>query len=497
MDYLLLSYVLYYEGLVPPHIAAGINLNFWPAGPLFRRGGAFFMRRSFRGNKLYSAVFREYLALLFQKGYSVEYFTEGGRSRTGRLLPPKTGMLAMTVQTLLRGGSERPITLVPVYLGYEHVMEIGTYMKELKGKNKEKESAWQVLGAIKKLRNFGLGYVNFGKPIPLASFINDKAPNWRESINELEAQKPSWLTPTVNRLSQRVMREINNAAALNPMNLCALSLLCAEQRSLSRKALETQVDTYLTLSRKVPYHPQATVPEEDAITLVGHAIAMQKFTVVEDGLGEIISLEGKNAILMTYYRNNIIHMFALPSLIASCVLRHRQLSKENMFRIVSEIYPMLKAELFMDWDNAALKNQFDAQISTMEQLGLVICKGDILQVPSHTSNHRNQLILLANVIQETLQRYTITLAQLTLHPELERGQLESSSQKIAERLASLHGISAPEFFDKKVFSIFITSLKEGGYMDEQQGAERTQALHHTIAMLLATEVNQTINEAIS
>ncbi|WP_181941200.1 1-acyl-sn-glycerol-3-phosphate acyltransferase, partial [Klebsiella pneumoniae] len=82
----------------------GINLNFWPAGPIFRRGGAFFIRRTFKGNKLYSTVFREYLGELFSRGYSVEYFVEGGRSRTGRLLDPKTGTLSMTIQAMLRGG---------------------------------------------------------------------------------------------------------------------------------------------------------------------------------------------------------------------------------------------------------------------------------------------------------------------------------------------------------------------------------------------------------
>ena len=128
MDYLLLSYVLYHQGLVPPHIAAGINLNFWPAGPIFRRLGAFFIRRTFKGNKLYSTVFREYLGELFSRGYSVEYFVEGGRSRTGRLLDPKTGTLSMTIRAMLRGGT-RPITTVPIYIGYEHVMEVGTYAK--------------------------------------------------------------------------------------------------------------------------------------------------------------------------------------------------------------------------------------------------------------------------------------------------------------------------------------------------------------------------------
>ena len=185
MDYLLLSYVIMHEGLVMPRIAAGINLNFWPAGAIFRKGGAFFIRRSFAGNRLYSTIFREYLGLLFERGYSVKYYTEGGRSRTGRLLPPKTGMLAMTIQSLLRG-IDRPLTLVPVYLGYEHVMEVGTYHKELSGSEKKNESIWGVLKAIKNLRNYGNGYVNFGEPINLNQYLSKQIPNWKEAIVEFD-----------------------------------------------------------------------------------------------------------------------------------------------------------------------------------------------------------------------------------------------------------------------------------------------------------------------
>ncbi len=122
----------------------------------FPPSGAFFIRRTFKGNKLYSTVFREYLGELFSRGYSVEYFVEGGRSRTGRLLDPKTGTLSMTIQAMLRGGT-RPITLIPIYIGYEHVMEVGTYAKELRGATKEKESLPQMLRGLSKLRNLGQG----------------------------------------------------------------------------------------------------------------------------------------------------------------------------------------------------------------------------------------------------------------------------------------------------------------------------------------------------
>ena len=133
IDYLLLSYVLYKNGLMPPHIAAGINLNMPVVGPILRRGGAFFMRRSFRDNPLYATVFNEYMHVMFSRGYSVEYFVEGGRSRTGRMLQPRPGMLSMTVRSFLRD-HRKPIVFVPVYIGYEKVMEGRSYLGELRGK---------------------------------------------------------------------------------------------------------------------------------------------------------------------------------------------------------------------------------------------------------------------------------------------------------------------------------------------------------------------------
>lgn len=210
----------------------------------FPPSGAFFIRRTFKGNKLYSTVFREYLGELFSRGYSVEYFVEGGRSRTGRLLDPKTGTLSMTIQAMLRGGT-RPITLIPIYIGYEHVMEVGTYAKELRGATKEKESLPQMLRGLSKLRNLGQGYVNFGEPMPLMTYLNQHVPDWRESIDPIEAVRPAWLTPTVNNIAADLMVRINNAGAANAMNLCCTALLASRQRSLTREQLTEQLNCYL------------------------------------------------------------------------------------------------------------------------------------------------------------------------------------------------------------------------------------------------------------
>ncbi|AJZ87672.1 glycerol-3-phosphate 1-O-acyltransferase PlsB [Cedecea neteri] len=495
MDYLLLSYVLYHQGLVPPHIAAGINLNFWPAGPIFRRLGAFFIRRTFKGNKLYSTVFREYLGELFSRGYSVEYFVEGGRSRTGRLLDPKTGTLSMTIQAMLRGGT-RPITLVPIYIGYEHVMEVGTYAKELRGATKEKESFMQMVRGLSKLRNLGQGYVNFGEPLPLMTYLNQHVPEWKDSIDPIESIRPAWLTPTVNDIAASLMVRINNAGAANAMNLCCTALLASRQRSLTREQLTEQLDCYLNLLRNVPYSPDATAPTVSADALIDHALQMNKFEVEKDTIGDIIILPREQAVLMTYYRNNIMHMLVLPSLMASIITQHRHISRAELLRQIEVVYPMLKAELFLRWEKSELGREIDALIAEMERQGLVMVAGDEVQI---NPNRSRTLQLLAAGVRETIQRYAITFWQLSATPSINRGTLERESRTVAQRLSVLHGINAPEFFDKAVFTSLVLTLRDEGYISDTGDADATETIkvYQMLADLVTSDVRLTIESSAS
>ena len=172
MDYLLLSYVIYKRGLRIPYIAAGDNLNIPVLGEILRSGGAFFMRRSFKGNALYSTVFKEYLHTLMQRAVPIEYFIEGGRSRSGRLLPPKLGMLAMTVGSYLRDPA-KPVVFVPTYISYERIMEGATYVGELKGKPKESENLLSLIKTAQKIeRVFGTVHLSFGEPLHLTHFLD-------------------------------------------------------------------------------------------------------------------------------------------------------------------------------------------------------------------------------------------------------------------------------------------------------------------------------------
>ena len=484
MDYLLLSYVIYHQGMVPPHIAAGINLNFWPAGPVFRHGGAFFLRRSFKGDKLYSTVFREYLSQLFARGYAVEYFTEGGRSRTGRLLQPKTGMIAMTLQAQLRG-IKRPLTFVPVYLGYEHVMEVNTYLKELKGSRKEKESLWQVVGILGKLRNFGRSFVNFGEPLTLHQFLQQQVPEWRSDIDPTGQCRPEWLPATVDILAKQLMTRINDAAAVNGLTLSALALLATDKQALPREDLLAQIRLYTELLQRVPYSPFNTVPTASAEELLEQALELNKFQVEEDKLGQIITMDRYQAILMTFYRNTILHLFALPSLVATLIERNEGLNHVDLLARCRRIYPLLKNELFLRYELDELDTQVPAILAAFQDLALIEEHSDGYWV---RPEEQMRLLLLGQSIQETLQRYAITLSQIQQQPAITLQQLESDSQMMAVRLATLHGIHAPEFSDKSLFKTLLLSLQQEQYLqcqsEDQPVTQDGEALAELAAILL-------------
>lgn len=492
MDYLLLSYVLYRQGLVPPHIAAGINLNFWPAGPIFRRLGAFFIRRSFRGNKLYTSVFRKYLAELFIRGYSVEYFIEGGRSRTGRLLDPKTGMLMMTIQTLLRG-DPRPISIVPVYIGYEHVLEVATYAKELRGAAKQKENLWQTLKAFFKLKKLGLGYVNFGDPIPLNQFLTQNVPNWREAIEPSGTLRPNWLTPTTNLLAKGIMESINSSAAVNAMNLCSTFLLASQQNALTKQQLIEHINYALILLKSVPYSNLVTVPEQSAEQLFEHAKQMGKFVITTDQAGEIVSLTQEQAILMTYYRNNIQHLLIIPAIIARIILKQNRISKDELIEQVKLIFPLVKAELFIYYEEEQLLDYISKLLQCLDDINLINFTPERITV---NYLKLTSLQLLASISKDTLQRYVITFSLLQKDPTISRANLEKESRLIAERLSVLHGINAPEFFDKGVFSTLVSTLKDLGYLDAQEtgNSEKITQISNTLKPLITNRIMQTIEE---
>ena len=477
IDYLLLSYLLFTNGLTPPHIAAGINLNMPVVGSLLRRGGAFFMRRTFKGNPLYTAVFNEYLHSLFSKGFPVEYFVEGGRSRTGRMLQPKTGMLAITLRSFLRS-NRLPIVFVPVYIGYERVLEGRTYLGELRGASKKKESIFDLLKVINAIRKqrFGSVWVNFGEPIKLAEFLDQQQPDWRSQ--PLAPQyRPNWLNEATNQLAGRIARHLNEAAAVNPINLVALALLSTRTLALDDKALTRVLDLYLALLRSVPYSPHTSLPEGDGQALIDYATGMDLLAEQKDALGKIHYLDENNAVLMTYYRNNVLHIFALPALLASFFQSSSRISREQILRFTRALYPYLQAELFIRWSLDELDEVIDQWLAAFVAQGLLREEDGMFLRPPPSSRQFVLLTLLSRAIAQTLQRFYMAIA-LVLNAgqnAISAEQLEDLCTVMAQRLSILHGLNAPEFFDKSLFRHFIQTLLDKGVLRQDEAGKLS---HH-------------------
>jgi len=462
IDYLLLSYTLYHEGLVPPHIAAGINLNFWPAGPILRRGGAFFLRRSFGGNKLYTAVFNEYIFQLMDRGIPLEFFPEGGRSRTGRLLPPKTGILAMTLQSCLRG-TRKPVAIVPVYIGYERMFEGKSYLNELRGGEKKKESMGQLLGIRKTLKQaFGKVYLNFASPVFLNQYLDQHQPDWHQFKGQANA-KPGWLSPQVNDLAAIVMQKINASVTLNSVSLVALILLSTERNAIGLKELESQLCLLTRLHELAGYSEQTYLPESSPAAIVRQAEKLGTIFIAPNPLGEIVTTDEQSAILLTYYRNNILHIFMTSALIASSFLNRRSLTQEDLIAELAMLFPLLKKELFLHWQAPEFEAQIERCVEVFIANKLISRDGQELTRADDNTSGFNQLFVHAQIARPTLLRYgiiTLLLSAQSGQKPISRSDLEIRSQQLAQRIAALYGLNAPEAFDKNLFRNTVNVLRE-------------------------------------
>ena len=463
-DYLLMSYQLHVSGVVVPHIAAGSNLNLPVIGPILRRGGAFFLRRSLKGNALYSVVFNEYLAQLIDRGVPIEYFIEGGRSRTGRLLAPRAGILAMTVRAFLRA-PRRPVLFQPVYIGYEKLMEGKSYAGELSGQPKEKESLFNLLRGLRGLlkQRFGHVALNFGEPIELSPLLDAASADWRKDGGDPDA-KPEWLRGVVDQLAERIQININRAADVNPINLLALVLLATPKHAISERDLLTQLELSKTLLEELPYSTRVTLTPMNAAAIIAYGEQMGWIERVKHPLGDVLTVSGEQAVLLSYFRNNVLHLMASAAWIACCFLNNRRMSRDAILRLGGIIYPFIQGELFLPWDDDGFRGQLQATIDFLVRRGLLETNNDGRTLERNTGQEDSafQLKVIARSLIQAFERYYITIAALAKNgPHAMTGaELENTCTLTAQRLSLLNELSAPEFFDKALFRGFIQKLRE-------------------------------------
>ena len=454
IDYLLLSYVLFHRGFMVPHVAAGDNLDLPVVGGVLRRGGAFFMRRRFSGDRLYHAVFSEYIYQVFRRGHAVEYFVEGGRTRTGRLLPARTGVLQMTIEAHRRG-VPRPIVFVPVYVGYDKLVEAASYVDELRGAAKQNES---VSGLFRNLRlvrqSFGSAQLCFGKPIMLDELLNG------------DVERPA------RAIGVEIARGINASAYLNATNLVALTTLSMPRQAIDESSLIEQIELYRNLiNRDAPHHDYRVtdMPAKDVVRHVEKLGLLNRDTGAGSGAGtdgQVLSHDEFTAVLMTWYRNNVLHVLAAPAFVACLMVNRRMgIRRADINRLYTTVYPYVEQEVQTD-----CSDDVNRWLDHLRSEGLAELRGNTFVAPRDPVA-RFRLRLLANVVMPVLERFYICISLLCRagSANLDRTTLLTDWTTTARRISRLYGLNAPEFSDPRLIDGFVQHMTEAGVLENDAG----------------------------
>ena len=345
IDYLALSYELYTNNLMLPQIVAGKNLNLPILGRILRNGGAFFMRRSFGPNKLYSKVFFEHLRKLFQRGYSIEFFPEGGRTRTGRLLTPRPGIISMIIKSF-QDMDERDVKFLPISISYEKVLEGKSHLKESRGQKKKKESLTSIFSTIGDFRGYlGNAYLQFGEPIDLKSFLNENSPNWQEDVIDLntDTEKKSWLFEVTPLLGNKIMTNINKATVVTSSSLFASAISDIIGDEIDKKRIINRIESLKKVIENSKYSNLIKLPDISSKEIL-QKIRKLKFYKSEGEKTLKMSKSEKN--LMEFYKNNILHLLILQSYIF--YKSRKKIMKINLVNQFKEIVPQIKKDFFLD-----------------------------------------------------------------------------------------------------------------------------------------------------
>ncbi len=346
VDYLVLSYVLYINSLNPPLIAAGDNLSFFPLGPALRRGGAFFIRRSFKGNRLYPALVDAYMRKLLAQGFAIEFFIEGGRSRTGKLRAPQFGLLSMVVDAAAMNRG-KVVSFVPISIGYERVVESRSYEKELAGGEKKKEGVGGLLSAPEILRSrYGRLYVQFGEVTTFKELVDDARE--RHGVDGFEDLSKPQRRALIQRFARHTVEEIERVTMVTPAALVATALLMHRRKGVLRDELLTRCEQLLNVLDRAEASSADTLRDANGVLRV--ATIDEAITLFEEAghlrthdtpNGPIYRLRETRRVALEYAMNTVAHFFR-PYALISCSLGAGSLTEEALIDQVERLAALVQ-----------------------------------------------------------------------------------------------------------------------------------------------------------
>jgi glycerol-3-phosphate O-acyltransferase len=485
VDYLILSYIFNEQNLPLPLIAAGDNLNFFPMGGVFRRGGAFFIRRSFRGDRLYGAVVDAYVRRLIRDGYPIELFMEGGRSRTGKLVAPKFGLLNMVVDAAL-AVPDRPCFFVPVSIGYERVIEASAYERELQGAEKPKEDAAGLLKSSEVLRHrYGRINMQVGQVLSLDELKRELG------LENGNALSPAKRRSLVTRLGNRVMDEINRVTSVTPGAITAMVLLSHKQRGLPHRELLLRAERLLSVARRQGARSSPALSTasgrlraeslREAVQMLVDADLVE-VRYPDDPPGESHAL-GDNAsyvvvpgrrLLLDVSKNIIVHFFVERALVATALLSAPQRAESTKWvrDRVQALSRLFKFEFRFRADRP-FEKIFEETLERMLADGELVDEAGTLAIgPGRDGwSGLDWLLLYAAVLRNFLEGYWVAGRSLTELVKAPLGEKELLKRAIAlGNRAFLAGeIERSEAVSKSILANAFLAFVDHGFLSQRDG----------------------------
>lgn len=457
LDYLLICYVLLSRKMASPHIAAGINLNFWPVGRILRLAGAYYIRRSFRGDRLYGDILRRYVKFLFDRGFTQLFFIEGGRSRTGKLLSPKYGMIKMFVEAY-KNSVHDDLLFVPVAITYDQIPEQDSYQKEALGQKKKSESVTSLLGARKAMKkNLGSCYVFFGDPVSIKES--------RQHLGDYDGMNPDNRLTFIQKLSFRILHRINRKVVITPTGLVGIVLLRNDKTALSREELIKECQlllNYCLLPKALQEVPVADnllhAPKETLEQAIDQLLSANGLKE-QDGL---LTANTSKILTLSLSKNNIIHHFLVPGIASLTRLFHPN-SKEQAFEEALILRDRLKFEFFFS-RTEKFQTEFNQEWKTLEDSNLLSeSAGYFLRSPLRFLFESYRLVFseVAKIKEHVPEDDFINLIRVSGRQSLLKGEIQCTEAlsdfyyKNAISLAENLGLIERQLMDGRKYSYVV------------------------------------------
>jgi glycerol-3-phosphate O-acyltransferase len=339
LDPLVLRPALIENGFPPNHIMGGINVAFWPIGPWAKRSGMVFIRRSIRDNAVYKFALREYMGYLVRKRFNLEWYIEGGRTRTGKLRPPRLGLLAYLVEAF-RDGAVDDVYLVPVSIVYDQLFEVGEMAKEERGASKRRENlSFLVEYARAQGRGLGKANVRFAAPLSLRAALEDGADGDAGAAEHV-----------VEKIAFEVCHRINRETPVTPISLLTLALLGGEDRALTLDEIRAVLDPLLDYVKKrdLPARRELLLDEPEGIKRTLDALVRSGVaTCFAGGVEPVWAISPDRHLEAAFYRNGAAHHFVNRAIAELVVARAAECGdRTGAWREARRLRDMLKFEFF-------------------------------------------------------------------------------------------------------------------------------------------------------